>query len=104
MRYAVSESAAAAHDLEGIVSYLAEALKNPAAAKRVLDEYDALLSALEETPAAYPFVRDDLLASVGYRWVRVSSYMAFFTIDGAAAAVNVERIAHESRNWMKLLL
>lgn len=103
MKYTANESAVAARDLDMAVMYLVDTLKSPSAAKRLLDEYEALISALEETPSVYPLVRDDLLAFCGYRWAKASSYMVFFTVNEDAATVDIHRIAHESRNWVSLL-
>ena len=103
MRYTVFESAHAARDLDMAIAYLVDTLKTQAAAATLLDEYEQLLTALEETPTAYPFVRDELLSFAGYHWAPVSSYMVFFTIDEKAKTVSIHRIAHGSRNWAQLL-
>lgn len=84
-------------------AYLVDTLKNPQAARRLLEEYEQLIDTLEQTPAAYPLVRDELLAFAGYRWAPVSAYRVFFTVDENAQRVDIHRIAHRSRNWMQLL-
>lgn len=118
MSYAVEESAAAAHDLDAIIAYHVDTLKSPRAAKRVLDEYEQLIDTLEQTPWAFPLVRDELMSFAGYRWASVSSYMVFFTVaenddkknqgeqnavSECEGVVSIHRIAHESRNWTRLL-
>lgn len=97
-------SDAAARDLEMAVSYLADTLKSPAAARSLLDEYDRMLAILEEAPPSHPLVHDDLLAFAGYRWAGFGSYIAFYTVDERARIASIHRIAHKSRNWMRLLL
>lgn len=103
MSYDVVESASEARDLDAAVSYLVDALKNPSAAKHLLDEYESLVGALGKTPSFFPFVRDDLLRAAGYRWAQALSYLVFFTVDEENKQVRIERIAHESRNWAALL-
>ena len=103
MTYVVLESDHAARDLNLIVAYLVDTLKSPQAARNVLDDYETLLDALEETPTVYPLVRDELLAFAGYHWAPVSSYMVFFTIHEQEECVVIQRIAHSSRNWTQLL-
>ena len=103
MSYEVCESSHAAIDLDLIIRYLVDTLKSPTAASRVLDEYENLVSTLEETPTAYPLVQDDLLAFAGYHWAPISSYMVFFTIDEEEKRVDLHRIVHGSRNWVRLL-
>lgn len=103
MKFNVIESIHAARDLDLIVTYLVDTLKSPQAANHALDDYETLLEALEETPSAYPLVRDELLAFAGYHWAPVSSYMVFFTIDEPNKEVHIHRIAHSSQEWASLL-
>ena len=103
MSYTVLESAAASRDIDRAVSYMADTLKSPTAAKRFIGEYERAVSLLEATPLTFPLVRDDLLAFSGYRWISAGDYMLFFTVDEDHEDVNVERVAHSSQNWMQLL-
>ena len=101
--YTVVVSAIAARDLEMAVAYLADTLKSPAAARKLLDEYDHMLASLAEYPLSHPLVQDDLLSYAGYRWAAFSSYVAFFTVEEQGKVVSIHRIAHEARSWMQLL-
>ena len=101
--YTVRESSHARRDLDAAVSYLVDTLKNVDAAKNLLLEYEKLIASLEGLPSSHPLVRDELLAYAGYRWAGFSSYMAFFTVNEEARAVDIHRIFHESRNWTQLL-
>lgn len=102
-RYSVVVTEAAERDLAGIVDYLSRKLSSPGAALGVVDEFERLVTSLEELPQAHAAVRDELLALAGYRWTPVGSYMAFFTIDEDAATVNIERVLHGSRNWQEIV-
>lgn len=102
-RYAVEVTRAAERDLEGITSYLSQRLASPAAALKVVDEFEGLVAALEEQPHAHAAVRDELLALAGYRWAPVSTYMAFFTVDDGAGKVTVERVLHPTQNWKAIV-
>lgn len=103
MTYSVFVTQSAERDLDGIALYLTEQLGNPSAALRMIDGFEALVTSLEETPTAYPYVRDELLMLAGYRWAPVSSYMVFFTFDETAGTVMVERVLHGSRNWKDIV-
>ena len=103
MSYSVEVTATAEADLARIVDYLSQKLGSPAAALKVVDEFESLAESLEELPKAHALVKDELLALAGYRWSPVSSYMAFFTVDEDAKTVTIERVLHGSRNWMVIV-
>jgi plasmid stabilization system protein ParE len=58
---------------------------------------------LEDNPKIHPLVRDERLASLGYRSVMVKKYYVFFTVDDDAKVVNLVRFIHSSRNWSAIL-
>ena len=103
MKYSVEITATAEADLARIADYLSQKLGSPAAALKVIDEFESLVESLEELPAAHTLVRDELLALAGYRWSPVSSCMAFFTIDEDAGVVTIERVLHGSQNWKAIV-
>ena len=102
-RYSVHKSLQAARDLDMVVAYLVDTLKNPRAAEELLDGYENLLDSLEQMPTAHTKVRDGMLSLAGYYWAPVSSYMVFFTIDEQDSLVHIHRIAHNKRNWANLV-
>ncbi len=102
--YSVVVADPAANDLDGIVAYHIDTLSAPRAAADLLDDFDALLSELEETPGMYPKVRNLKLAMAGYRWAPIAnSYAAFFIIDEGENQVTIDRILYRPRNWQSLL-
>lgn len=103
MSYAVSVTASAENDLSAILSYLLESLKTPSGAQHLLDDFEKLVESVAKMPYAYPKVRDELLATIGYQWAPVSSYMVFFTIEESTGTVTIERILHGKQNWRNLI-
>jgi len=70
---------------------------------KMLDTIEEALAKLAVMPDSYPLVRDDRLASMGYRRLEVKNYTAFFTINEKDKTVDVERILYARRDWANLL-
>lgn len=102
LRAKITESAI--QDLNTAARYISKNLMNPQAASDLLDSFDALVLALENTAHVYPFVRDEVAKAAGYRWAEIGNYMVFFRVDNANTTVYIERIAYKKRNWISLLV
>ena len=90
-------------EMREIWRYIAEELHNPvAASKRILLIDDAIQS-LKENPARYPLVRDDYLASKGYRLIVVKKHLVFFIVHEKLQVVSVMRVLFGRRDWVRLL-
>jgi len=83
--------------------YIAETLNNPIAAERRLSLIDDAIASLKETPGRFPLVRDDYLASKGYRMIVVKNHLVFFIVREKEKAVSVMRVLYGRRDWMHLL-
>ena len=70
---------------------------------KMIEAIEEALSKLSDMPHGYPALRDDRLASMGYRRVDVKNYTAFFTINEKEKVVDVERILYARRDWANLL-
>ena len=96
-------SPAADRDLDSILSYLINELCNPQAAGNLLDEVESAYDALVETPEAFEMCRDQRLAELEYRKVRVGSYLLIYWYDSELDEVNVLRFFHKSQNYLEML-
>ena len=102
--FLVQTSDSAMLDLDEIVAYCCETLKAPRAAKGLLDDFDALVDELEQTPEIYPFVRDEKLAALGYKWAPLGrSHAVFYSFARAESTVSIERVLYHPRQWQILL-
>lgn len=97
----VTESAE--HDLTKAVLYIKDRLGSPQAAIHLLDEFEDCVNYLARNPEARPLVRDPKVAQLGYRWVPVGNYMAFYIVDRGSRTVTVERVLYGRSNWSVLL-
>ena len=102
-KYRVDISEPAEDDLRDIVRYISAQLSVPMTAMKMIEAIEEALSKLSDMPYGYPVLRDDRLASMGYRRVDVKNYTAFFTINEKEKVVDVERILYARRDWANLL-
>jgi len=103
VKYRVDVSDPAEEDLRDILRYISSQLSAPITAMKMVDTIEAALTKLENMPGSYPLVRDDRLASMGYRRLEVKNYTAFFTINEIDKMVDIERILYARRDWANLL-
>lgn len=103
VKYRVDISEPAEDDLRDIVQYISAQLSVPMTAMKMMEAIEEALAKLADMPHGYPVLRDDRLASMGYRRVDVKNYTAFFTINEKEKVVDVERILYARRDWANLL-
>ena len=70
---------------------------------KMMDIIEEALTKPADMPDSYPLVREDRLASMGYRRLEVMNYTAFFTINEKERIVDVERVLYARRDWADLL-
>ena len=90
-------------DMRETYRYISEELQNPAAASSIVSLIDKAILSLKENPTRYPLVRDDYLASKGYRMIVVKNYLVFFIVREDLRVVSVMRVLYGRRDWMRLL-
>lgn len=101
--YTVQVTRPAYIDLREIGDYIAEDLQAPEAARELMQEIEEAVLSLERYPERSPIVSDSDLEELGIHWIRVHSYLIFYTIDVAEKKVHILRILYEKRNWKHLL-
>lgn len=93
----------AQNDLDGIVSYIAVSLANPAAAGRFLDELSWCYGNLKDNPFIYAKSSDLRLEKEGYRKALIKSYVLIFKIFEQQKTVVIYRIFYGASDYFKLL-
>ena len=101
--YKVRMTRPAAKDLEDISAYIANELREPAAAKKLVSKIKEAALGLGEMPTRYALVTDERLALQGIRKLMMGNYIIFYVISEEDAAVTVVRILYSRRNWAGLL-
>jgi len=93
----------AEEDIFSTIKYIANILKSPIAANRLLDDIEKQEKMLESSPNIYPFVPDEYLARNGLKFVIIKNYILFYTINEEEKTVNVIRFLYGRRDWRNLL-
>ena len=102
-QYSVNVSEPAENDLRDIARYISAEQLEPATALKVIDAIEEALKKLAYMPQRYPPIADRRLTALGYRKLIVKNYIVFFTINEKDQAIDVERILHARRDWLRIL-
>lgn len=103
MSYQVLVSAVAERDIIAAADYIEFALKNPAAANRLLKKVETRISSLSELPCRTRLLDDPVLASWGVRCVTVDNYLAFYVVSEPDRTVTVLRFLYQKSDWVQIL-
>ena len=90
-------------DIATAVRYIAKELQNPVAANKLLDDIESSVASLETMPKRYGLVKDDHLASLGYRIFMVHNYLVFYIVRDDIKSVMIERFLHSRRDWFHII-
>ena len=101
--YKVQVTDEAKSDMREAVRYIAVDLRQPDTASSLLDSFDKEVSTLETMPERYGYVKDEHLASLGFRMTMTGKYLLFYIVDHTAKTVTVIRVLHGRRDWISIL-
>ena len=101
--YEVNITEPAENDLRDIAKYISSQFSAPTTALNMIQAIKAAIAKLETLAFAYPLVRDDRLAALGYRLLSVKNYIVFYIVHEKERAVDVDRILYGRRDWRNLL-
>jgi len=89
--YKVSLTEPAENDLRDIAKYISSQFSAPITALNMIQAIKKAIAKLETMPLAYPLVRDDRLAALGYRFIPVNNYIVFYIASEKEKSVDVDR-------------
>jgi len=90
-------------DVDSCYDYINDTLENPIAAENLIKNIIEALLKISENPKIRPLVRDEFLASLGYRLINVKNYMIFYIIDEPNNYLKIVRFLYGKRDWMNIL-
>jgi len=90
-------------DLVCAISYIADMLKAPLAAERLLDDIEKEPAVLAENSYLFPLSHDEYIAHRGIRHAKVKNYMLFYTVNEDARTITIIRMLYARRDWLQLL-
>lgn len=88
-------------DFKEILDYISDELDSPAAAKRTVRQIRERIRSLSRFPNSGEALDGYVSVKTGYRRLVCGNYLAFYQVE--PRAVNIIRILHGSRNYIKIL-
>lgn len=103
MAYKLIISSEADDQLDNIIFYIVNKLKNPEAAGEILDEIFDLYKTIEKFPESFPMCSDPYLAKKGYRKCILAhhDYVILYLMD--EMHIKISGIFHARENYIKKL-
>ena len=101
--FEISVTEPAEKDLRDIAKYISSQINAPTTALNMIQTIKVKIAKLETMALAYPLVRDDRLAALGYRLLSVKNYIVFYIVNEKEKTVDVDRILYGRRDWQNLL-
>ena len=101
--YRVTITLPAENDLRSAISYIADELKNPLAAQRLLGKVEKIVGTLSSMPLRHDLVSDEYLRQLGIRSIPIDNYLVFYIVRDEEETVVVVRILYARRDWQNIL-
>ena len=103
MAYRLLVSEKAENQIDRDIKYIVEALKNPSAAKGLLQDIENAYLDLERMPEAFSLCNDSYLSAKGYRKLSLSKHDYLFVYSIEGNIVFPPGFFHLSENYDKKL-
>jgi len=101
--YHIDITGPAENDIQDAVKYIAEQLLNPSAANKLVDDAVHAVNSLSNMPDRHALVKDEALAGLGFRFIPVNKYLAFYIIREETKTVVIQRFLYGRRDWINFL-
>lgn len=103
MSYNVIISEEAHKDIDNVMNYFVNSLKNSTAAARLLGKIEKTYIDLADNPFMYAYCNDSRLRSDGYRKAVIDNYILIYRVDEANNTVFVVRFFYGRQNYIDLI-
>ena len=98
-KYDVKLSIEAEKDLQNIIIYIKDKLKEPIIAKRYAHLMKIEIESLKFNPQRYAIIDNKKIKDLKVRKLIIKNHIAFYRVDEQKNLVNVERILYGKSNW-----
>lgn len=102
-KYKVIIELSAQRDLQSLLRYITDTLKEPVIAKRTYTSIKEQILTLNQMPLRNNIVQEQSYAAMGVRKLVVENYIAFYIIDEEKREVHILRILYNRREWQNIL-
>ncbi len=103
MKYDVIISAEAHDDIDSVLGYIVNSLKNPAAAKNLLTKIEEVYKDLADNPFMYAYCGDSRLRNDGYRKTVINNYVLIYRVNESKNIVYVVRFFYGRQNYIEFI-
>lgn len=93
----------AQRDLQSLLRYIRDTLKEPVIAKQIYTSIKEQILMLNQMPLRHSVVQEQPYAAMGVRKLLVENYIAFYIIDEEKYEVHILRILYNRREWQDIL-
>ncbi|GHU38581.1 hypothetical protein FACS1894190_00450 [Spirochaetia bacterium] len=90
-------------DIDSTYQYIKENLEAPMAAENLMKEVKQKLEYLKETPTARPIIKDELIAALNLRVIKVKNYAVYYSVNEKKQTVRLVRFLYNKRDWINIL-
>ena len=102
-RYRVTIETPARQDLRDIFKYIAETLREPQTAYRLLGRIRKAIEDLDHMPERFPLYELEPWCSRGIRRLNIENFSAFYLVTKDSLTVSVLTVIYSGRNIDKIL-
>ena len=102
-KYNVKLSIEAEKDIQNIIIYIKDILKEPIIAKRYAQLIKNEIESLVYNPKRYAIIDNKKIKDLEVRKLIVKKYIVFYRVNEERKRVNIERILYCASNWMNKL-
>lgn len=99
-KYDVKVSIEAEKDLQNIIIYINDKLKETSIAKKHINLMRKEIKSLEYYPQRYAVIDNERIKKFKFRKLIIKKYIAFYRINEEKKIVNVERVIYGASDWM----
>lgn len=93
----------AQRDLNDILRYIRDTLKEPSIAKRIYEAIKEQILTLKQLPLRHSVVQEKPYSVMGVRKLFVENYIVFYFVSEEKQEVHILRILYNRREWQNLI-
>ena len=90
-------------DIDSIYQYIKENLEAPMAAENLMKEVKQKLEYLKEKPMVRPIIKDELIAALNLRAIKVKNYVVYYSVNEKRQTIRLVRFLYNKRDWINIL-
>lgn len=102
-KYDIKLSIEAEKDLQNIIIYIKDKLKEPIIAERYAHLMKNEIESLKYNPQRYAIIDNEKIKDLKVRKLIIKNYIAFYRVNEEKNLVNIERILYGASNWIQEL-